>query len=603
MRGSNLHLRRVFLIPLGLLVAVWLTARYTPYPQLTDFLQSRPAVVLSDRNGVEFEVRPSERNTYRFSRPFATIPDHVIEAALASEDQRYVWHPGIDPVSILGRLHRAATSGTSSRAAHGGATISVQLARMIRRSDVASPGTSSADESISFRDVWNAVRLRARLHPRVLLEQYLNNVPFGYSIEGIEAASRFWFARPAAELDEHMSFLLMAIPRNPSRYALQTSPERAVEAAIRSGRRIGLELHGGALSSAVRAASAAADGRSGTQRLLLDGSRPSLGLAHFTNRVMSLATESFVRTTLDLGIQALLVQATEEALHDAAEHRIHDAAGIVIDNRSGEVLGYLGSSPNGAAYGRSYIDAIRVARSPASTIKPFLFALAFERGYTAETLFEDEAIRFGSDEVYIPFNFNNQFNGTVTAAVALGSSLNVPAVSLYEQLGQEEFMQYMDDLGMSVFIQEMSQAGLGAVLGAARSNLEELAVAYTTLARGGIPVPLSFTPTGSERHGASTGRRVIAEAAARQVAEILSSPEYRYLGFPADSFMHEYDGVLLKTGTASQFSDILAVAANEQHTVAVWMGNLDGQTVIGQPGSSLPARIALSTINSIREIE
>jgi penicillin-binding protein 1C len=437
----------------------------------------------------------------------------------------------------------------------------------------------------------------------VLFEHYLNNVPFGYSIEGIEAASRFWFARPAAELDEHMAFLLMAIPRNPSRYALQNSPERAVEAAIRSGRRIGREMYGDALFSAVRVASAATGSGSRTQRLLLDSSRPSLGLAHFTSRVMSLATESFVRTTLDLGIQALLVQATEEALHDAADHRIHDAAGIVIDNMNGEVLGYLGSSPNGTPYGRSYIDAIRVARSPASTIKPFLFALAFERGYTAETLFEDEAIRFGSDEVYIPFNFNNQFNGTVSAAVALGSSLNVPAVSLYEQLGQAAFMQYMDALGMSVFIQEMSEAGLGAVLGSARATLEELAVAYTTLARGGIPVPLSFTPTGSVRRDVSTGRRVISEAAARQVAEILASPEYRYLGFPADSFLHENHGVLLKTGTASQFSDILAVAANELHTVVVWMGNLDGQTVIGQPGSSLPARIALSTINGIAEIE
>lgn len=596
---NGVYLRRMFLVPLSLVIIVWLTARYTPYPQLVDFMESRPAVVISDRNGVEFDVRLSERGTYRFARSLETIPEHVIEAALASEDQRFVWHPGIDPVSILGRLYRVATAGTSSQPAYGGATISMQLARMIRRSVASSPGRSSGVNTISLSDVWNAVRLRARLEPQGLLEQYLNNIPFGYSIEGIEAASRFWFSRSTSELGVRSSYLLMAIPRNPSRYTLQNTPERAVEAAIRSGRRVRLELYHDALFSAVRAARKPNDRATGTASVLLDNPEPSLGLAHFTNRVVVDAADSFVRSTLDLGIQTLLVRATEEALNEATGNRIQDASGIVVDNVSGEVRAYLGASPDRTAYGRSYIDAVRIARSPGSTVKPFLFALAFERGYTPETRFEDEAIQFGSDEIYIPFNFNNQFNGTVTAAVALGSSLNVPAVSLYDQLGQDAFMRYMDDLGMSVFVQEMDRAGLGAVLGAARSSLEELAAAYATLARGGISVPLSFTAVDEARRMEQAGRRVIAESAARQIAEILSSPEYRYLGFPADSFLHESTGVMLKTGTASRFSDILAVAANEQHTVAVWMGNLDGRTVIGQPGSSLPARIALSTINGI----
>ncbi|TVQ23994.1 MAG: hypothetical protein EA383_12510 [Spirochaetaceae bacterium] len=586
-------LKRMYLVPLALIVCVFLGARFTPYPELTA-LQHRPSSsVVTDRYGQEFAVLQTGDAGYRFHVSIDALPDHVIEAVLASEDRRYYLHPGIDPLAVLGRLHRRMGSGHE---AYGGATIAVQLSRLIRGTVREPDGHPKQTVGVArLRDAWNALRLRARLDPEALLELYVNHIPFGFSVEGIDAAARFWFNTRASDLDTRQAYLLMAIPRNPNLYALHRAPERAVEAAFRAATMTGRDFTRVSLEHiAERARSRARRGP--VQRLLLIDAPDisSLSLAHYVNRLTTSSETSSIRSTIDLDVQAFLVSAVFDALHDARGNRISDAAALVVENSTGEVLAYLGSNPDGTPYGRSYIDAVRVPRSPGSTIKPFLFALAFERGYTMDSTFLDEPTRFGNERVFIPFNFNRQFNGVVTAAEALGSSLNVPAVVLYDELGESLFSTYMQNLGFEILIREIPEAGLGAVLGAARTSLDELSAAYASIARGGVYLPLSFRPV-DDRMMPTPDRRVVSEASAGQVREILSSASYRHLGFPADSFIHEYEGIILKTGTASQFTDILAIAASEEHTVAVWMGNLDGQTVIGRPGSSLPARVVLRT--------
>ncbi len=588
-------MERLFLVPLTLTLCVFLGARFTPYPELRVFQQRPASSVVTDRYGQEFAILQTGDAGYRFDVSIDALPEHVIEAVLASEDRRYFLHPGIDPLAVLGRLHRRVRSG---EVGYGGATIAVQLSRLVRRSvrerDDRPHGTVGVDR---LRDAWDALRLRARLSPETLLELYVNHIPFGFSVEGIDAAARFWFNTGASDLDARQAYLLMAIPRSPNRYALHRTPERAVEAALRAAAMTGRGFSRISLEYIAEQARSRASGGAVQRLLLIDAPDvSSLSLAHYVNRLTPLSESSSIRSTVDLDAQAFLVSAVFDAMHDARDNRISDAAALVVANRTGEVLAYLGSNPDGTPHGRSYIDAVRIPRSPGSTVKPFLFAMAFERGYTPDSTLLDEPTRFGDERVFIPFNFNRQFNGIVTAAEALGSSLNVPAVVLYDDLGESLFSSYMQSLGFEILIREIPNAGLGAVLGAARTSLEELSTAYASIARGGVFLPLSFGLVESRPLRVS-GRRVVSEAAAGHVREILSSASYRHLGFPADSFIHEYDGIILKTGTASQFTDILAIAASDEHTVAVWMGNLDGQTVIGRPGSSLPARVALRTVD------
>ncbi len=580
-------MRGVFLFPLLAVLALFLAARVTPYPELEEFRLEHPGVVLSDRHGIEFAARPTRTGTYRFDLAEDTIPDHVFEAVIASEDRRFLWHPGVDPVAVASRILR---SSGRAEAGSGGATIAIQLARMVR--------LNGAGGRTVWRDVWNALRIRSRVRPRELLTLYVNRVPFGFLADGIEAASRYWLGKSAREIDPREAYLLFTIPRNPSRYALDRSSGHAVEAALRSANRAGRVFSRSALETVVERAVGDSRSAGTSQRFLRDVTDARSGLGHVADRITQAQPVRDSRTSVDLAVQAVVRDELAEALRETEGNRIADAAAIVLDTRTNEVRAYIGARPGDGSYGGSFIDAVQVPRSPGSTLKPFLFALAFERGYTPDTVLHDVPLRFGTDEVFIPFNFNNRFNGPVTAAVALGSSLNVPAVALYDSIGQTDFLRYMTNLGLATVVSETPRAGLGAVLGAARTRLDELVSAYAALARGGLVMPIVFTS--SPCCAPSVAYRGISERAALQVTHILSSSVYRHLGFPADSFLHDHDGVILKTGTASQFTDIVAVAADQSFTVGVWMGNLDGSTVIGEPGSSLPARVALNVLSRAR---
>jgi penicillin-binding protein 1C len=273
------------------------------------------------------------------------------------------------------------------------------------------------------------------------------------------------------------------------------------------------------------------------------------------------------------------------------------------------VLAYAGSASwfDDAKSGK--IDGVRARSQSGSCIKPFLYALALEKGFAPNDILPDIPTIFGSSEAYSPGNFNRRFNGPVRFRVALASSLNVPAVYLLEQLGVRNFEEWLAELGFDSIAATGGGAsrgggyGLGLALGSAENSLEELTRAFAAFPRGGLALNLKFTtiPQGNAVGQKEEARRLMSPYSAWIITDILSDQASRFTGFGAAPTLSTEFPSMFKTGTANQFQHIWALGATPRYTVGVWMGNFSGETVIGRTGSSIPARIASDILRALEQ--
>ncbi|MDR3162170.1 MAG: hypothetical protein LBU28_11245 [Spirochaetaceae bacterium] len=262
---------------------------------------------------------------------------------------------------------------------------------------------------------------------------------------------------------------------------------------------------------------------------------------------------------------------------------------LAIENDTGAVRLYAGSASwfDDAVSGK--IDGVRIRNQSGSCLKPFLYALALDSGFTPAEILPDLPTVFGGPEAYIPSNFNRRFNGPVRLRVALASSLNIPAVYTLERLGVEAFEDYLVSLGFDSIADTRFSHGTGLALGNGEVSLEELVRAFSAFPRGGLLPSLRWWEAGDDEGEA---RRVMSPYAAWVIADILSDRASRFTGFgPAPALATDFPA-MFKTGTANQFQHIWALGASRRFTLGVWMGNFSGETVIGRTGSSIPARIA-----------
>jgi penicillin-binding protein 1C len=331
---------------------------------------------------------------------------------------------------------------------------------------------------------------------------------------------------------------------------------------------------------------------------------------HFTER----AAEAYrtkaggerlpLRTTLDLELQTYAEKRLAEELPLLENNRVSNGAILAIDNSSGEVLAYVGSASwfNDTIGGK--IDGVQVENQPGSCLKPFLYALALEKGFNPNDVLPDIPTVFGSSEAYSPSNFNRRFNGPVRFRVALASSLNIPAVYLLERLGVRAFEEYLAGLGFDSISRSIGTNGVGLALGNAEVSLEEMVRAFSVFPRGGILRELRFINeperTGN-RPAAQSETQVMSADSAWIITDILSDRGSRFVGFgPAPVLATGFPSIF-KTGTANQFQHIWALGATARFTVGVWMGNFSGETVVGRTGSSIPARIAADMLRALEQ--
>jgi penicillin-binding protein 1C len=534
-------------------------------------------------------VFPAEDGVKRDWVPLEEIPPGAARIFLQAEDRRFYFHCGVDPLAAANAALRNFSAG---RVVSGASTITMQLARLV------TPGRRGFKEKMA--EAFDALRIETRLSKKQILELWMNGIPFGSNIEGVSAITRARFGRKIGELDDARALLLAVIPRRPALYDPAVNPEAAVKAAAALARRCVPNVSEAALKEA--AAETA----------------PQFGVAdknpffapHFTERIAILRMASIrravslygdgrlpLRATLDLEMQSYAERRLVEELSLLKNNRVSNGAVLAVNNADGSVLVYAGSGSwfDDSANGK--IDGVQIENQPGSCLKPFLYALALEKGFSPNDILPDIPTIFGSNEAYSPSNFNRRFNGPVRFRVALASSLNMPAVYLIEKLGVNSFEDYLIGLGFSSVSHSRGTAGLGLALGNSGVSLEELVRAFSVFPNLGQLRELRFIE--GPLQGESPARQVMPRDDAWLIADILSDRGSRVVGFGTAPVFSTGSASLFKTGTANQFQHIWALGATKRFTVGVWMGNFSGETVVGRTGSSVPARIASDVLRAL----
>jgi penicillin-binding protein 1C len=588
-------LRRLLCLAAGLLLAVYLPLRLSPYPELQSYRERSYGLAIHDRNGALLRVFPAADGVKREWVPLDGIPAGAQRVFIRAEDRRFYFHPGVDLIAVAGSLIRNIRAG---RVVSGASTITMQLARLIQPRDDRGLGGK-------IREAWDALRLETRLSKKEILELWLNGIPFGSNIEGLPAMSRSRFGRSVRELDDTRAVLLAAVPRRPGLYDPALNPEAAVQAAAALSARCNLGIDPGILRQA--AAQASPDYQPDL--------KTPFQAPHFSERLaaglaVGITTLSpgarSLTTTLDLELQRYAEDLLAAELAILTGNRVRNGAILAIENDTGSVRIYVGSASWFDDEISGKIDGVQVFNQPGSCLKPFLYALALEKGFSPASILPDIATVFGGSEAYIPSNFDRRFNGPVRFRLALASSLNIPAVYLLERLGVETFEDYLAALGFDSVASRHGSYGTGLALGNAEVSLEELVRAFSAFPRGGTPASLRFTEpgtAGAASGAAATDDRLMSPYTAWIISDILADRASRFIGFgPAPSLRTDFPS-MFKTGTANQYQHIWALGASRRYTVGVWMGNLSGETVVGKTGSSIPARITSVLLRTLEQLD
>jgi penicillin-binding protein 1C len=403
--------------------------------------------------------------------------------------------------------------------------------------------------------------LEARWSKDQLLEAYLNFASFRGETQGIGAASRALFGKAPDALGKADALLLAALLPAP-----QADPSAVARRACRLGQ-----------VSDCTGLTALAHAMTGPDRRLADDP----GLArHLADRLLD-TPGATVATTLDRGVQRLAITALRRQLIGLGD-RARDGAVIVVDNGSGDVLAYVGGI--GGSSTASHVDNADAPRQAGSTLKPFLYGQAIERGYlTAASILDDSPVQLDTATgLYVPRDYDNQFRGPVSARTALAASLNVPAVRVLLLDGVEAFRDRLWDLGYRGLTEDGDYYGYSLALGSAEVTLLQQAAAFRALSQGGRYRPLRLRRDDPR----SDASEVMAPAAAWIVADMMSDPDARAVTFGVDSALRLPFWAAAKTGTSKAMRDNWCVGFSDRFTVAVWIGNAEGDSMTRVSGTS-----------------
>ncbi|MBN9598860.1 MAG: penicillin-binding protein 1C [Afipia sp.] len=478
---------------------------------------------------------------------------------LGFEDQRFREHGGVDPLA-LGRA--ALQLATHGHIVSGGSTITMQLARLIE---------PRRERSVyaKLRQIVRAIEIERRLSKDEILDLYLTLAPFGGNLEGIRAASLAYFGKEPKRLSLAESALLVALPQSPEKRRLDRYPDAARIARDRVLERMVEEG---------RVSREDADHARAEPVPRLRKPMPLLA-PHATDQAASLIKDlPLIRLTLDSVIQRNLEMLARDR---AAAMGPDISIGILaVDHHTGDVIAHVGSPDYFSERRAGQVDMTRAVRSPGSTLKPFIYGLAFEDGFVhPDSLIDDRPVRYGN---YAPENFDMTFQGTVPVRKALQLSLNVPAIALLDRVGASRLSSRIRQAGGHLVLPKDEVPGLAMGLGGVGITLSDLVRLYGGLARLGSTVPLREIVRSDGAIEVDT-RRLMDQAAAWQVGNVLIGtppPENAVRG-----------RIAFKTGTSYGYRDAWSVGFDGRYTIGVWVGRPDGAPVPGLLGRTAAAPI------------
>ena len=541
------------------LAASWLAL---PKPSLTGEIDFSTRV--RDRNGNVLRVTLTRDQKYRIWTPLRDISPSLIDATVRFEDKYFAQHPGVNPVPLF----RAAWNFTRSGQPRAGAsTITMQLARLRFHLH-----TRTLDGKL--RQILYALELERHYSKNDILEAYLNLAPYGRNIEGAGAASEIYFGKTAARLSGPEAVALSLIPQSPTRRALIAGRENEV------------------LTAAQQRRSLRATERD-PREMFRPEARPRTELTapHFVESVLVDKKDAAeVNTTLDHSLQQILERRVTDYVAQNRQRGLENAAALLIDFKSMEVLADVGSANFSNKEIQGQVDGTRRPRSPGSTLKPFVYALALDQGRIHPlTLLKDAPRSFGD---YNPENFDREFLGPIRASDALARSRNVPAVTLASELAHPNLYEFLRAADVQLPYPE-SHYGLSLPLGGAEVTMEDLVRLYATLANGGrlqsLHRFLHEPPIASQR--------VLSPEASFLTLEMLGQIPRPGMTFTDSGRQAQ---VFWKTGTSHGFRDAWSVAVFDRYVLAVWIGNFDGHRNPAFIGRTAAAPLLFQMIDGLR---
>ena len=509
-----------------------------------------------DRKGKLLRAYATPEGRWRLPATIKDVDPLYLKMLFAYEDKRFYEHDGVDPEAMLRAFWQLITTG---HIISGGSTITMQVARLLE------PRAHRSLEA-KLHQMVRAIEIERKLTKNQILSLYLTIAPYGGNIEGIRAASLAYFGKEPRSLTVAQAALLVALPQSPEERRPDRYPKRALEARNRV---LDREEEAGVLNAS-EVARAQAQPVPHARKLL------PMEAPHASDQVVSQEPDVRVhRLTIDASLQTSLQELALERAR-AIGPRISVAV-LAVDNATGEVRADVGSADFLDPRRAGQVDMTRALRSPGSTLKPFIYGLGFEDGLIhPETLIDDKPVRYGN---YLPHDFDNAFQGTVTVRRALQWSLNVPAISLLNKVGVDRLTALLTQVGAKLVLPPGQAPGLAVGLGGVGITLRDLVMLYTGLARLGTVEPLIERV--NERPQPS--RRLVDPVAAWYVGNIL-------IGAPPPDNAPA-GRIAFKTGTSYGYRDAWAVGYDGRMTIGVWVGRPDGTPVPGLVGRTAAAPI------------
>jgi len=566
---------------LALAGAGWAAAWWVPLPER---LTAPHSVVIEYRDGTPVHVFLAPDERWRILTRSQDIDPAYLRALFALEDKRFAWHPGVDPLAVARAVFSNVTKG---RRVSGASTLTMQLVRVLEPR----PRTLLSKLIESFR----AVQLELRLSKEDILAAYLQFVPYGRNVEGVEAASLAYFGHRATHLSPAEIATLLAVPQNPNRrFPTPGNAARLKAARDEVARRLLEDMAlplGPAEAQASPEAVLAEVRNTPVPRELMPFPR---GAPHAAMWLRTQRPElSRLRTTLDAGTQRLAERLMRDAAGDLAAKGIHNGVAVVVDHQQAEVLALVGSFDFFDVRHGGQIIGFDTPRSPGSALKPLLYAMGVDRGVVLpEHLVADIPESYGG---YAPRNFDGRFMGLVRMEYALSQSLNLPFVNLLKQLGVERFLGTLRVAGVDSLSPDPGYYGLSAAVGGLELTPLELAGVYVALAEDGRSRPLKMLEDGGPP---AEPREIFSSGAAwltRRSLSLRDRPDFparrQLTGMPAQ--------VHWKTGTSFGHRDAWAAGSGPRHTAVVWLGNFDNTPSVHLVGSDAAGPLLFDLLEAV----
>lgn len=549
-------LRTVAVVAVTGVLLWWIIPWFWPLPEgLSHY--TPPGAVILDRNDEPIAHLPG-REYYRGGLvEWDDIPEDFINATLVAEDKRFFTHGGLDLVALARAMKSNISAG---RIVSGASTISQQLVK------ISSP-RGKRNVRVKFREFFQARHLEMTYDKKKILNEYFNRLDYGNLREGASSAARFYYGKTLRELTLGECALLVSLPQSPSRLNPLKHPERALKR--RNWVLDRLETEFGYPSGRIA--------RAKNEPLVFSPENTSAVVApHLMSRLLHTGASGIVKTTLDGALQREAQNIVLKELDALRDKEAGQAAVLVVDNATGEILVWVGSANRSDPRG-GLLDGVLIPRSAGSTLKPFVYAMGFDRRLWAGYVLPDIPTLFrsgnGGDA---PTNYNDSYRGPLTVRDALACSQNIPAMrALQMGGGTDAFIPYLQRLGFSTVTENSGTYGLGLAIGNAEVRLLDLVKAYAMLARGGEVLSLRLCQDTPFDLDNDVEQPVFTPRVSFVLADILSDKAARADAFGLNSPLNLPFRCAVKTGTSSDFRDNWCVGFTPEYTVGVWVGNFD----------------------------